>query len=117
MRRVLILMVALLAVGCGGSADDGKYKQTWTQPYGQTDCREFMHDMDDHQRFVLAADYLLTLRRKDEADAPVPSDADVGRFTQALDDVCDGSTGGIASEDRPINDLAPVAYLSGDFRP
>lgn len=115
---LVVAVVAAVLVGCGGSADSDKYKQSWSQPYDKTDCQEWAKDMDEHQRFVMAADLLLTLQRKQEAGAAIPSDALVDRFVTALDEVCDDTDAAIAAEDRPVLEMAPLAYLADDsFRP
>lgn len=120
MRRVLAgLVLGMVAMACGGGAPEStKYKQTWSQPYDKTDCEEWSSDMDDHQRFVMAADLLLTLQRKDKADVPIPSDDLIGKFEAALDAMCDDTDAIIADEDRNLLDMAPIAYLAEDtFRP
>ena len=89
MRRALCVLI-LLVVGCGGraasptptyapagfetEAPPGIYEQTWTTDYADTTCGDWARRMDDHQRFVMAGDILVALRRSDDIEPAMPSD-------------------------------------------
>ncbi|MCD2465540.1 hypothetical protein MBT42_18460 [Streptomyces sp. MBT42] len=45
----------------------GKYEQTWLTPYSSTTCGDYLTALDDHQRWVLAADMLSGARKVDGA--------------------------------------------------
>lgn len=99
----LVLAIALLA-GCGSEpADPGKYKQTWTKPYGTTTCADWRQSMDEHQKFVMASDILLTSQRKTKADAPIPGDALIGQFQGQIQGLC---------LTHPTDDVTTAAYLA-----
>lgn len=125
-RSIAPLLSALIAVFCGActpAADEarstaatrtiGPYEQTWRQSYGETDCREWRLEMDDHERFVAAADMLLAARRADGA-GDLPPDDLIRSFQAAIADVCEADTEGIVT----IAEVAAGIYtLSTDFAP
>lgn len=98
------LLLILLAVGgCTTTQSDpatpdhpsspatselGKYEQTWAKDYGKTTCREWLRRMDEHERFVAAADMLLGAQQVGNRNADLPSGKLVGEFSGALDKVC-----------------------------
>ena len=89
MRRLtLILVVALAVAGCGGGTASTKYTQTWTKSYGTTTCADWRDVMDEHQKYVMASDILLTSQRKLTADAPIPDDALIGQFQGQIQGLC-----------------------------
>ena len=67
-----------------------KYEQTWPVEYGKTTCDDYVGGaMDEHQRFVMAADMLLSMRLGNDPDATLPSDDDVNAFAFDLSIACD----------------------------
>lgn len=123
---LLPALIALLLGACGGASTSeppdstprptrtiGPYEQTWRQSYGETDCREWRLEMNDHERFVAAADMLLAARRADGA-GDLPPDDLIRSFQAAIADVCEADTEGIVT----IAEVAAGTYtLSTDFAP
>lgn len=70
------------------SSAPGKYEQTWSTPYASTTCGDYLTAMDDHQRWVLAADMLSGARKTDGA-TDLPADSDVDRFQQDIATACE----------------------------
>lgn len=75
------------AAAAPASPEPGKYEQTWTTGYGDTTCGDFLTVMDDHQRWVLAADMLSSARKADGADG-LPADSEINRFQQDIATAC-----------------------------
>ncbi|MCD2461963.1 hypothetical protein MBT42_00120 [Streptomyces sp. MBT42] len=65
----------------------GKYEQTWLTPYSSTTCGDYLTALDDHQRWVLAADMLSGARKVDGA-TDLPEDTEVERFRQDMTTAC-----------------------------
>ena len=70
------------------SGEPDKYKQTWTKAYGDTTCADWRDVMNDHQRFVMAADILYTQQKKIKPDVGLPSDALVNQFAGQVQGLC-----------------------------
>jgi hypothetical protein len=68
----------------------GKYEQTWAKDYDATTCAEFVERMDGHERWVMAAEYLLEAHRAGDSAAPIPPDSQVDLMTGAIDAACEG---------------------------
>ncbi|WP_327337387.1 hypothetical protein OG384_14905 [Streptomyces sp. NBC_01324] len=66
----------------------GKYEQTWSTPYSATTCGQFLTDMDEHQRWVTAADMLAGARKTDGANT-LPADSEVDRFQTDMATACE----------------------------
>lgn len=66
----------------------GKYEQTWPTRYASTTCGDYLTAMDDHQRWVLAADMLSGARKTDGA-TDLPADSEVDRFQQDIATACE----------------------------
>jgi hypothetical protein len=93
----LIVTVGLISLDSGDStgtstksstAKADKYEQTWRTPYGSTTCGEFLNMMDDHQRWVTAADMLVSARKVDGVTA-LPADTEVARFQGDMATACE----------------------------
>ena len=85
----LVLIALFVVAGCGGAGPAStKYTQTWAKPYGETTCADWRDVMDEHQKFVMASDILLTSQRKVKADAPIPDDALIGQFQGQIQGLC-----------------------------
>jgi len=114
MRGLAVVLVFVLVAGCGSGPASTKYTQTWTESYGTTPCSDWRDLMDNHQRFVAAADMLLTLRKKD-GNGEIPTDEMVGAFALAMTDMCNAPAGEVAT----ISQIAPLVYLAfpGEFKP
>jgi len=109
-----LMLAALVAAACSGSPESTKYKQTWTKAYAETVCTDWADAMDAHQQFVMAADMLLSAQRRDNADAPIPSDALIGQFQGYIDGVCLRADAGTTE----ISTVAFLAYSASDqFKP
>lgn len=81
--------VVLLVAACSASGPAStKFTQTWTKPYGQTTCGDWRDTMTEHQKFVMAADILLTSQRKLKANAPIPNDGLIGQFQGQVQGLC-----------------------------
>ncbi|MFD6474394.1 hypothetical protein ACFWEH_12950 [Streptomyces anulatus] len=87
-------VTALLALtGCSSEpepytpAGPGKYEQTWTTPYSSTTCGDYLNTLNQHQRWVLAAD-MLSGARKADGTSTLPDDTDVDRFQQDMANAC-----------------------------
>jgi hypothetical protein len=83
--------VAALGVAAGapvaGATDIDKYTQTWSQPYAQTTCAQFLTEMTESQRWVMAAD-ILTAARNMKQDTGLPPETLVTEFEQGLESGC-----------------------------
>lgn len=102
------MAIALVTAACGGAAPEStKYTQTWTKSYGDTPCSDWRDVMDNHQRFVGAADLLLTARTQDGADE-IPSDEMIGAFALDMSDMCATPAGQLAT----IADAGALVYLA-----
>ncbi|MFE9432864.1 HdeA/HdeB family chaperone [Streptomyces sp. NPDC006640] len=105
------LAVAALSACSGSSPADTKYQQTWTTPYSQTHCSDYLTQMTDRQRWVMAAD-MLTGARKVDGGSTVPADAVVTRFKGQLATACQGETSTLA------NEVAVVLYqMDSSYQP
>lgn len=113
-RTIATLLLAGILAGCGGGPASTKYTQTWPKSYGTTPCSDWANVMDNHQRYVAAADMLLTFRKKDGA-GEIPTDEMIGAFALDVSDMCAARVGDIAT----IADVGPLVYLAfpGEFKP
>lgn len=84
-----------------------KYEQTWTVPYSKTTCGSYLRDMDDHQRWVAAADMLVGARKTD-GGSDLPADSEVTRFQEDISTACLGSA------DLKTTEVAVSVYLMDD---
>lgn len=93
--------------GPGGSVDEppGKLEQTWSQDYADTTCAEWAGQMDNHQRFVAAADMLTGARNK-HGGSGLPPDSLIETFQSGISNVC------TAEESLGITDAAVGLYLT-----
>ena len=93
---VVVVAVISLAIGltsskgrsAGGSDAADKYRQTWTQSYSDTTCREWFGEMTADQRFAAAADILASARNKIDGASGLPPDSLIDEFADGLDNVC-----------------------------
>lgn len=113
-RATSLAFVVILLAGCGGAPESTKYTQTWPTSYGATPCSDWRDVMDNHQRFVGAADMLLTLRTKDGA-GEIPTDEMIGAFALDMTDMCAAPAGEVAT----ISEVAALVYLAfpKEFKP
>ncbi|MEW2250408.1 hypothetical protein AB0907_24075 [Streptomyces sp. NPDC006975] len=81
-----------------------KYEQTWTVPYSNTTCGDYLNNMDDHQRWVAAADMLVGARKTDGGSG-LPADSEVTRFQEDISTACR------ASADLKTTEVAVSVYL------
>jgi hypothetical protein len=89
-RRLIVALVvaALVVAGCGDGPASTKYKQTWSKAYSATTCADWRDVMDEHQKFVMAADILYTSQKKANPDVALPSDSLVGQFQGQIQGLC-----------------------------
>lgn len=82
-------VIAAVGLACAPAAvaEDDKYTQTWSTPYGQTTCAQFVSEMTAKQRWVMAADMLTNVRNMNE-DTGLPSDALITEFEGGLSTAC-----------------------------
>jgi hypothetical protein len=128
----LVVASAVLLAGCGGSTEAtktdssaaaettssnpevDKYKQTWTTPYGETTCAQFLNEMTRPQTFAMAADILFNARESDKPDLDLPSDEMVNEFRVEMTNVC---TEGPPPDVR-MGDVAVGVYMTdASFQP
>lgn len=83
-----LLWVTLIVAACGGSPTSTKYTQTWTKAYSETTCEDWRSLMDEHQKFVMAADILFTSQKKVKSDVSIPDDALIGQFQGQIQGLC-----------------------------
>jgi hypothetical protein len=84
------LAATLCAIALGACAGgDARREQTWPQGYGATTCHEWRKEMTAQQRWVAAAEILLTARRAD-GGAALPRDGQVGSFARDISRTCLG---------------------------
>ncbi len=97
---VLGVAVATIALGgCGGEAHNDppqrpkptksvdEYEQTWTKPYAETSCGDYLSKMDDHQKTVAAFD-ILTTKRGEIGVTKKPAKSLVTRFKGQTIQLC-----------------------------
>lgn len=112
MRAARLMLLALVVLACGGSPASTKYTQTWTKSYGSTTCADWNTAMDDHQKFVMAGDMLLSAQKKDKPDATVPADSTINNFAADIGADCADTTGALSADQKDIPTIAAVVYLS-----
>lgn len=106
--------LALAVMACGGEAESTQYVQTWTKAYGDTTCAEYVVEMTDHQRMIMAGDMLIRLWRNEDADARIPTDDEMTSFAAAIGIGCAEETGDALTP----TEVAVYLYTLGDgFRP
>jgi hypothetical protein len=92
-RSALVLFavaaVAVIACGSGTATSDqaGKYEQTWTTSYRDTTCADWRARMNSHERWVAAADMLISVRSHD-GDEGLPPDSMITEFEGGVSNVC-----------------------------
>ena len=69
-------------------ADTSKYDQTWSTPYSQTTCDDWLNSMSSREQFAAAADILTSARNKIDDGTGLPSDALVDEFAGGITTVC-----------------------------
>jgi hypothetical protein len=110
----LVTLGALSLVACSASSDPsaaGKYKQTWTTPYSDTACADYLNAMSKKQRWVMAADMLASVRKVD-GGSQLPSDGQVDRFQADVATGCEGEATEI------VGDVAVAIYkLDASYQP
>ena len=84
----IVTALVVVVAACGDGPAPTKYTQTWAKPYSTTTCADWRDAMGEHQKFVMAADILLTSQRKLKADAPIPSDQLIGQFQGQIQGLC-----------------------------
>lgn len=75
-----VAMALVILLAACGSPTSTKYTQTWTKSYNTTTCSDWRDAMDEHQKFVMAADILYSSQKKVKPNVPLPDDALVGQF-------------------------------------
>jgi hypothetical protein len=81
-----------------------KYEQTWTTSYGDTTCGAWDNEMNGHQRWVAAADMLVSARKQDGGDQ-LPPDALIDQFVADITTACE------PIDTMPITEIAGMLYL------
>jgi hypothetical protein len=78
-----ILLTAIGAVflaGCGGASesdsDSGKFDQTWGKKIADTTCADWTGKMKEHERFVMAADFISAVEDRLPKDTVIQKRAD-----------------------------------------
>jgi len=93
----------------------GKYTQTWPLPYGDTTCVHWVDLMAEQQRFVMAADMLLTLHRSDLPGAPIPPDRQIQTLQSAIHEVCAAEAYQLGMN---VTEIAATLYvMANDLKP
>lgn len=75
----------------------GKFEQTWKTPYADTTCGNFLHQMNDHERWVAAAD-MLAGARKTDGGSDLPADSEITRFQKDMGTACEANADMKAAE-------------------
>lgn len=120
MQRLLPLALAVVLAACSPAAPattaptPGKYEQTWTVSYSETTCTQWADEMNDHERFVMAGDMLLGARKGD-GDGSLPSDALIGEFQDAIQNVCANEGGELGV--KVAETAASIYVLADDLKP
>ena len=114
-RLFTSVVLAVLVAACGGGEPEStKYTQTWTTPYGETTCIDWNTAMNDHQRFVMAADMLYSARKRDGGDE-IPPDSMIAGFEAYIQSVCDADFGEMGGK---VSEAAALAYtLDATYHP
>jgi hypothetical protein len=122
MAMVSVLFVVVTGCGSTGSSGDNagsdssdpssKYEQTWTRPYGQTTCRQWLNRMSPGQRFAGAADMLTGARNKGDGGSGLPPDSLINQFKRDMDDAC-------VNPSQKLTEIGAAVYLTGrsKYRP
>ena len=84
-----------------------KFAQTWTKPYGQTTCEDFLMVMDPHQKFVVTADMLVGARHT-EGNDDLPTDELIRDFQTGMTTACEPA----AQRTRSLVEVATALYLT-----
>lgn len=71
----------------------GQLPQTWSKPYGDTTCDEWINEMTDLQRVLAGAEMLVASRQGRGVEA-LPAPPQMSRFTGAIDQRCKSSGAG-----------------------
>ena len=95
----------------GNDEPSGKYEQTWRKAYGNTTCRDFVRRMDDHERWVMAADMLFSAQRGDDPGAPLPPDRQVDTMEAAMREGCRGPGAELGIK---VTEVAAALYVMAD---
>ncbi|SKA87063.1 hypothetical protein SAMN06295879_1025 [Agreia bicolorata] len=66
----------------------GELEQTWTTSYAETTCSDWNSLMDDHQRYVAAADILTSARNKIDGGTGLPPESMISEFRRGITTVC-----------------------------
>ncbi len=88
------------------SGAPGKYEQTWPKSYAETNCQEWRKEMNDHQRFVGAADMLIGVWKVDGTEGVLPPDLMVESFAADLSEACE------ANNELTANEVGVTLYLT-----
>lgn len=82
----------------------GKFEQTWKTPYSDTTCGDFLHQMNNHERWVTAAD-MLAGARKTDGGSDLPPDSEITRFQKDMGTACE------ANADMKAAEVGATLYL------
>jgi len=111
-RLGFVALLVTLAIACGGGPTSTKYTQTWTKNYSATTCTDWNTSMNEHQKFVMAADFLLTFQKGDQADVAIPADTLINNFKADISTVCAGNTG-FPPDQEKVGSIATLVYGQG----
>ena len=101
----VFLLSACASAPSDDTGDDTKYAQTWPLDYGATRCGQWLSRMTEKQRWVAAADMLVSARKVDHDSTDMPADGLVTKFKNEVTQGCRGSTS------PKITEVASMAYI------
>lgn len=104
--RVLIAGVVIVLAACSTGSGD-QFKQTWTKPYGDTTCADWDNAMTVQQRFVMGADFLVTMQKRDLGGRDLrqlPGENIMRAFSSAMSNQCSDN------HTMPVSWAATIVY-------
>lgn len=105
----VLIGLAVLAGGCssgtGAGSGPGKFDQTWTKKIGNTTCGDWRGSMNQHEKFVAAADMLTSSRTADGGKEAVPPDSLINDFAAKISTACEPDA------HQGVSDIAATVYI------
>lgn len=93
--------------GAASSPSPGKFDQTWAKKIGDTTCGDWHNTMIKHERFVAAADMLVSMQSADGGKDVLPEDSLINDFTTNISTACE------ADANQNVADIGATVYVIG----
>lgn len=111
-----VIGLAVLAGGCSSGTGAGsspapssadKFDQTSTKKIGDTTCGDWHKSMKKHERFVAAADMLVSMQSADGGKDVLPDDSLINDFAADISTACKADLA------QGITDIGATVYVVG----